>query len=209
MSIAITEDHQSLADTAADFLRPARRARRGPGAARGAGRGAARPAGASSSSSAGSGCTCPRTHGGSGYGLEELVVVVEELGRAVAPGPFVPTVIASAVLAAAGDRRRRGSLLPGLADGSAIGAVALGGIVTRRRRHGVGHAGIVLGGGLADVLLVAVGDDVAVVERRRRRHGRRAAEPRPDPPRPRASPSTARRPPCSPARGACSSTSPA
>src|SRR5262249_44034343 len=29
-------------------------------------------------------------HGGSGYGLPELVVVTEELGRAVAPGPFVP-----------------------------------------------------------------------------------------------------------------------
>ncbi len=29
--------------------------------------------------------------------------MVEELGRALAPGPFVPTVIASAVLAAAGD----------------------------------------------------------------------------------------------------------
>ena len=29
----------------------------------------------------------PEEHGGSGYGLEELVVVVEELGRAVAPGP--------------------------------------------------------------------------------------------------------------------------
>ena len=36
-------------------------------------------------------------YGGSGYGLPELVVVIEELGRAVAPGPFVPTVIASAI----------------------------------------------------------------------------------------------------------------
>ena len=45
----------------------------------------------------------PEEHGGSGYGLEELVVVVEELGRAVAPGPFVPTVIASATLDAVAD----------------------------------------------------------------------------------------------------------
>src|SRR6202008_727903 len=43
-------------------------------------------------------------HGGSGYGLPELVVVIEELGRAVAPGPFVPTVIASAVISALGPR---------------------------------------------------------------------------------------------------------
>ena len=33
----------------------------------------------------------PEEYGGSGYGLAELVVVVEELGRAVAAGPFVPT----------------------------------------------------------------------------------------------------------------------
>src|ERR1700741_2421004 len=32
-------------------------------------------------------------HGGSGYGLPELVVVIEELGRAVAPGPFVATAV--------------------------------------------------------------------------------------------------------------------
>ena len=36
-------------------------------------------------------------------GLPELVVVIDELGRAVAPGPFVPTVIASAIIAKDGD----------------------------------------------------------------------------------------------------------
>src|SRR5215470_10696615 len=40
----------------------------------------------------------PEEYEGSGFGLPELVVVVEALGRAVAPGPFVPTVCASAVL---------------------------------------------------------------------------------------------------------------
>jgi Acyl-CoA dehydrogenase, N-terminal domain len=54
----------------------------------------------------------PEEHGGAGYGLEELVVVVEQLGRAVAPGPFVPTAIASAVVAAAGDEATRAALLP-------------------------------------------------------------------------------------------------
>src|SRR6516162_10307857 len=64
-------------------------------------------------------------HGGSGYGLPELVVVIEELGRAVASGPFVPTVIASAVVAAAGGEALRSRLLPGLADGSTPAGVAL------------------------------------------------------------------------------------
>src|SRR5215468_8747343 len=36
----------------------------------------------------------PEEHGGSGFGLPELVIVAEEMGRAVAPGPFVSTVTA-------------------------------------------------------------------------------------------------------------------
>src|SRR4051794_7070302 len=37
-------------------------------------------------------------YGGSGYGLPELVVVLEELGYAAAPGPFLPTVLAAALI---------------------------------------------------------------------------------------------------------------
>ncbi len=64
--------------------------------------------------------------GGQGYGLPELAVVLEELGRAVAPGPFVPTVLASAAIAAGGGEEQRRALLPALCDGSTTGAVALG-----------------------------------------------------------------------------------
>ena len=106
----------------------------------------------------------PEADGGSGYGLEELVVVVEELGRVVAPGPFVPTVIASAVLAAVGDDTTRKAHLPGLADGTVAGAVALDADVTVADGTVTGDAGTVLGGGLAQLILVAAGDDVAVVE---------------------------------------------
>src|SRR4029079_8119561 len=35
--------------------------------------------------------TVPEADGGLGLGAVELAVVVEELGRAVAPGPFLPT----------------------------------------------------------------------------------------------------------------------
>ncbi len=106
----------------------------------------------------------PEEHGGSGFGLEELVVVVEQMGRAVAPGPFVPTVIAGAVLAATADDATKARLLPGLASGEVVGAVALGGSVTVDGDTASGDAGVVLGGGLAGLLLVAGGDDVAVVE---------------------------------------------
>ena len=94
----------------------------------------------------------PEEHGGQGYGLPELAVALEELGRALVPGAFLPTVLASAVLAdavladavlasaaltdavlpsaaltdaapAAGGGIAK--LLAGLADGSATGAVSL------------------------------------------------------------------------------------
>src|ERR1700741_2381916 len=101
MSIAITDDHRALADTASDFLLKRN--------ARGAARALLEttdekvPEFWDNLSELGwLGLHVPEEHGGSGFGLSELVVVVEQLGRAVAPGPFVPTVIASAVIAAAG-----------------------------------------------------------------------------------------------------------
>jgi alkylation response protein AidB-like acyl-CoA dehydrogenase len=76
MSIAITEDHQSLGSTASDFLQ-----RRD---ARGAARGLLEapteelPKLWDDLKDLGwLGLHLPEEHGGSGYGLEELVVVVE------------------------------------------------------------------------------------------------------------------------------------
>src|SRR5580698_2632357 len=40
----------------------------------------------------------PEESGGQGYGLGELAVALEELGDALVPGGFLPTVLASAVL---------------------------------------------------------------------------------------------------------------
>ena len=52
----------------------------------------------------------PEAQGGSGFGLAELVIVVEALGAAIAPGPFLPTVWASAVIAAAGSEAQQVAL---------------------------------------------------------------------------------------------------
>src|SRR5258708_32992747 len=68
----------------------------------------------------------PEKYGGSGFGLPELVIVVEELGRAVAPGPFVPTVIASAGISALGSPELQERLLPGLANRSLRGPPGAG-----------------------------------------------------------------------------------
>jgi len=162
MSIAITEDHLSLAETATNFLT----ARGGTEPAR-----ALLDATTEELSSTWSemaqmgwlGLHLAEEQGGSGFGLEELVVVVEAMGRTLAPGPFVPTVIASAVLSAVGGEAAD-RLLPGFAEGSLIGAVALDTSVTVVDGLATGDAGVILGGGLATVLLIGAGDDVLVVE---------------------------------------------
>ena len=162
MSIAITEDHRTLAATASDLL--AKRDARG--AARALLEAPTEPMPDLWEDLAALGWLglhVPEANGGSGYGIEELAVVVEELGRANAPGPFVPTVIASAVLAAVGGGTADAHL-PGLADGSRTAAVALDAQVTLTDHRASGPAGNVLGGGLAQLFLVASGDDVLVVE---------------------------------------------
>ena len=163
MSIAITEDHLALGATVSDFLVKFQ--------ARTAARELLEAADEPNASFYGEaanlgwlGLHVPEELGGSGFGLEEVVVVVEELGRALTPGAFVPTLIASAVLVAAGTDDVQQRLLPGLADGSLCGAVALGGDVELRDGVLHGSTAAVLGAGLADVILVPVGDDVAVVD---------------------------------------------
>ncbi|EUA37641.1 acyl-CoA dehydrogenase, N-terminal domain protein [Mycobacterium avium subsp. avium 2285 (R)] len=94
-------------------------------------------------------------------------MVVEELGRAVAPGPFVPTVIASAVIAKNGTAEQKSRLLPGLIDGTVTAGIGLDSRVRLGDGVADGEAGILLGAGLAGLLLIAAGDDVLVLERDR------------------------------------------
>ncbi|MGH8978115.1 MAG: acyl-CoA dehydrogenase family protein, partial [Acidimicrobiia bacterium] len=107
----------------------------------------------------------PESEGGSGYGLPELVVVLQELGRALAPGPFLPTVLASAVISHTGTEAQRSTLLSGLADGSRTAALGLAGDVTLAKGVANGDGGVVLGAGLAGTFLLIAGDDVIAVDR--------------------------------------------
>src|SRR2546422_2935858 len=45
------------------------------------------------------GLAVPEEHGGAGQGLVELSLVAEELGRAVAPGPFMDTALTALAIA--------------------------------------------------------------------------------------------------------------
>ena len=163
MSVAITEDHLALSDSAEDFLRK-HEARAANRALLEAPEEGLPPFWDELGPLGWLGLHLPEEHGGSGYGLEELVVVVEQLGRVVAPGPFLPTVLASAVIAHAGDEAARAALLPSLADGSRTAAVGFGGSVELRDDRAFGDVGLALGGGLADLLVVAAGDDALVVD---------------------------------------------
>jgi alkylation response protein AidB-like acyl-CoA dehydrogenase len=108
----------------------------------------------------------PEEYGGQGFGLPELAVALEELGRALVPGAYLPTVLASAALAsaAAATTGGTGKLLAGLADGSATGAVSLAaGLTGRSGPDGSliveGESAPVLGAWMADLVIAGVQTD--------------------------------------------------
>ena len=72
------------------------------------------------------GLIIPEQFGGSGYGYLELVVVLEEMGRALLCAPYFSSVVMAAnLLMASGDDDAKKDYLPGIASGSVIATVAL------------------------------------------------------------------------------------
>jgi acyl-CoA dehydrogenase len=68
----------------------------------------------------------PEEYGGLGLSVLELCVLAEEVGRALAPVPFTSSVLlATEALLIGGSDAQKAKWLPKLADGSAVGAVAL------------------------------------------------------------------------------------
>ena len=94
----------------------------------------------------------PETDGGQGFDLSELAVVLEELGHALFPGPFLPTALTAALLARYGSADQRSRYLPGLVDGSAPAALALG---AGRLHVADGPGGATVSGTLRPVLGLA------------------------------------------------------
>ncbi|MGI8755598.1 MAG: acyl-CoA dehydrogenase family protein [Acidimicrobiales bacterium] len=71
------------------------------------------------------GLVVPEEFGGSGYGYIELVVILEEMGRALLCAPFFSTVVLAAnTLMHAGDDAAKADYLPGIASGETIATLA-------------------------------------------------------------------------------------
>ncbi len=62
-------------------------------------------------------------HGGQGLGQIELSILCEELGRSLAPVPFLASAMAATVIQQDGSPEQRERWLPGLASGEIVGAL--------------------------------------------------------------------------------------
>jgi alkylation response protein AidB-like acyl-CoA dehydrogenase len=123
------------------------------------------------------GLAIPEEYGGSGYGYIELVVVLEEMGRALLCAPYFSTVaLAANAILHSGDDTAKKELLPGIASGETIATVAFtedsgrwdaDGITMTAAKSGDGytldgHKMFVLDGHTANVVVVAARTDAGI-----------------------------------------------
>ena len=123
------------------------------------------------------GLIIPEEHGGAGFGPVELLVAMEEMGRALLCAPYLGTsVFAASALLACADGVTQKELLPKIAAGACLASVAhaepngrwdLAGIALRARGAGPnatldGEKTFVLDGHVADVLLVVARGDAGL-----------------------------------------------
>jgi acyl-CoA dehydrogenase len=170
MDLVLTEDQELIAKTAADFVKE-----KSPVARLRALRDANDPTGFSRAlwkemaELGWVGLAFPESHGGAGLGFAELAVVLEELGRTLAPEPFLSTVLLGGqALLLGGSEAQQQAWLPRLCAGDAIVSLAyqepksrydLNHVETRAAKTGAGWKLTgekiqVLDGHVADALLV-------------------------------------------------------
>jgi 3-oxochol-4-en-24-oyl-CoA dehydrogenase len=101
---------------------------------------------------------------GQGYGLPELTIVLEQLGRAALGGPFLPTVAVSAVIAEAGTDGQRERWLPRLVSGDVIAGIGTKGDAVVRDSTVLAAGVPALAEAGADLFLLPAGDDLVLVQ---------------------------------------------
>ena len=173
MQLVLTEDQELLAKTATDFV-----AERSPVSRVRALRDDEDPVGFSKplwkemAELGWVGIPIAEEHGGAGMGLAELCVVLEPLGRCLAPEPFLSSVLLGAgTLARGGSAAQQAAWLPKIAEGEALVTLAhqepggrydLHHVATRAERAGDGWT---LSGEKIQVLDAHVADAVIVPAR--------------------------------------------
>jgi len=123
------------------------------------------------------GLAIPEEFGGSGFSYVELVVVLEEMGRALLCAPYFSTVaLAANTILHSGDDAAKKELLPGIASGETIATLAitedsgrwdLDGIQLVAKKNGDayaldGHKMFVIDGGNANLIIVAARTDKGI-----------------------------------------------
>jgi alkylation response protein AidB-like acyl-CoA dehydrogenase len=102
----------------------------------------------------------PESAGGAGYGVPEEMLLFQELGRAVVPGPWLGTVLAARALAATAERAPLDEILAGRRRVAVVddpgGGLSGGGALD-------GEAPLVLDAACADTLLVLEAERVWLV----------------------------------------------
>jgi alkylation response protein AidB-like acyl-CoA dehydrogenase len=171
MQLVLSEDQELLAKTAADFVSehsPVARVRALRD--RGDADGFSRPLWKQMAELGWVGIPFPEALGGAGMGVAELAVVLEELGRTLAPEPFLANaLLAGQAILRAGSEAQQKEWLPALVQGDALLALAhqerqsrfdLHRIATRAAREDggyrlTGEKIAVLDGGSAGAFVVA------------------------------------------------------
>ncbi|HEX2850354.1 MAG TPA: acyl-CoA dehydrogenase family protein [Acidimicrobiales bacterium] len=120
------------------------------------------------------GLAIPEEYGGSGYSYVELIIVLEEMGRALLNAPYFSTVaLAANALLQSGDDAAKKEYLPGIASGDTIATLAfteesgrwdLDGIQMSATKSGDGYTldgvkSFVLDGHTANLIIVAARAD--------------------------------------------------
>jgi alkylation response protein AidB-like acyl-CoA dehydrogenase len=118
------------------------------------------------------GLLVPEPYGGSGLGHAEASIVLQEIGRAMIPLPFLATsVVAATALIHGGSEAQKQRFLPGIADGSMLYALAVDeaskhsstiGLRATAKGDGFtldGTKTFVADGGICDHIIVAAGSE--------------------------------------------------
>ncbi|MBT8192804.1 MAG: acyl-CoA/acyl-ACP dehydrogenase [Acidimicrobiia bacterium] len=111
----------------------------------------------------------PEHYGGAGFSYAETAILLHEMGRVLAPVPFLSSLLAAEAILAGGDDAQKAEWLPKLASGEIIGTVAVAepagdwdeaSVAVAASRDGDGFSltgtkSFVTAGHVADLLVVA------------------------------------------------------